>query len=112
MACWTRCTKRRHKPRAALLISPWDMGVEGQESGVSTATGGAGLNGGVTPDVAGHRAERALVFGGTAHIENKRLNWESQTRIAVARLSGARNENKTFVADPLPRGAMRIVFPY
>ena len=93
------------------MISLWDMGVEGQESGVSTATGGAGLNGGVTPDVAGHRAERALVFGGTAHIENKRLNWESQTRIAVARLSGARNENKTFVTDPLPRGAMPHSFP-
>jgi hypothetical protein len=41
------------------------------------------MNEGVTPAVAGHKAERALVFGGTAHIENKRLDREPRIRGAT-----------------------------
>ena len=77
------------------MISLRDMEVEevrSQESEWPPA--GAGLNGGVTSAVAGQRAERALVFGGTAHIENKRLDWESQIGIAAARASGAGTKTK------------------
>ena len=50
-----------------------------EESQISGATGGAGLNkGGVTPTEADHRTVRATVFGKVADVENKRLDWESQ----------------------------------
>ena len=54
------------------------------------------MNEGVTPAVAGHKAERALVFGGTDHIENKRLDRES--RISGTTGGAGLNESVTSAA--------------
>jgi hypothetical protein len=46
----------------------------------SFATGRAGLNGSVTSTAANWGTVRATVFGELADVENRRLDWESQTR--------------------------------